>query len=102
MNNNGTNNYNQPEKENVNLDNNKSNSAYSYSPYTSYSGANNTPSPKKEGRYGIGSIILCIILSAVISVATSLGIAFNSIKDKSIRIIQQWADSFIKQCKFTK
>ena len=67
-------------------------SVYSYTPnnnygYQSPESTNGGEPPKGPNRdkklFGIGTIILCIVLSVIISAATSLGIAFNSFKDKA-------------------
>ena len=66
----------------VETDNNRSQQSYSYTPNTAYGSYNNyepTTSPKK----GVGSlaIVLCIVLSALISTGTSLIIAMSVLKN---------------------
>lgn len=62
---------------------------YSYTPNNNYgyTAPDHTPSgspqpPKKDKKlFGIGAMIICIVLSILVSTATSLTIAFNSMND---------------------
>ena len=66
----------------VETDNNQSQQSYSYTPNTAY-GSYNNYAPPKSPKKGVGSlaIVLCIVLSALISTGTSLSIAMSVLKN---------------------
>ena len=66
----------------VETDNNQSQQSYSYTPNTAY-GSYNNYEPPKSPKKGVGSlaIVLCIVLSALISTGTSLSIAMSVLKN---------------------
>lgn len=57
--------------------------SYSYTPNTIYGGNNTQPPKSKEKKGGMSSIavLLCIVLSALISTGTTLGIALQVLKN---------------------
>ena len=62
--------------------------AYSYTPNTTYNaynadigGSQKPPKNDKHNRFGIGTIVLCVVLSVIVSTAASLSIAFGVINN---------------------
>ncbi len=58
--------------------------SYSYTPNNNYgySAPSNPEPPKKDKKvFGVGAIVVCIVLSVLVSTATSLSIAFGSMKN---------------------
>lgn len=61
------------------------NGSYSYTPNSSYGYNTPTPDPKppkKDKKYfGVGTMVVCIILSVLVSTGVSLSVAFGSMND---------------------